>query len=78
MGLLLNVVVLWNTWYMGRALTYLRATGNPVQEEDVTRLWPLESVHINMLGHYTFSVPDAVAQGAFRPLMAAEHEGDDL
>ena len=77
LGLLLNVVVLWNTWYMDRALTHLRATGSTVYDDDVMRLWPLESAHLNMLGHYTFSVPEAVAKGAFRPLLATEYEGDE-
>lgn len=78
LGLLLNVVVLWNTWYMDRALDHLRATGVPVRDEGVVRLWPLESAHLNMLGHYTFSVPEAIARGAFRPLLAIEPGSDEL
>jgi len=76
LGLMLNVLVLWNTWYMDRALSHLRDSGVAVQEGDVRRLWPLESAHINMLGRYTFSVPEAIAQGAFRPLMTTDHEDD--
>lgn len=32
------------------------------------RLSPLLHEHINMLGRYSFSVPDAVAKGELRPL----------
>ena len=39
-----------------------------VKDEDVARLSPLLHEHINMLGRYSFSVPDAVANGELRPL----------
>ena len=42
------------------------------------RLWLLESAYLNMLGHYTFSVPEAITQGAFRPLLAIEQGSDEL
>jgi hypothetical protein len=46
----------------------LRADGFEVRDEDVARLSPLLHEHINMLGRYSFSVPDAVAKGELRPL----------
>ena len=48
-----------------------------VRDEDVMRLWPRASAHINLLGHYTFSVPEAIAQRAFRPLLAMERADDE-
>jgi hypothetical protein len=39
-----------------------------VKNEDVARLSPLLHEHINMLGRYSFSVPEAVAKGELRPL----------
>lgn len=68
LGLMLNMIVLWNTSYMEAALTQLRADGFEVRDEDVARLSPLLHEHINMLGRYSFSVPDAVAKGELRPL----------
>ncbi|KAB8139752.1 Tn3 family transposase [Chloroflexia bacterium SDU3-3] len=68
LGLVLNVLVLWNTWYMDQALTYLRREGTEIQESDVVRLWPLTSAHFNMIGRYSFALPDIVSQGSFRPL----------
>ena len=50
LGLVLNVIVLWNTIYMDAALTQLRAEGYSVRDEDVARLSPLIHEHINMLG----------------------------
>ena len=68
LGLVLNMIVLWNTVYMEAALDRLRQDGYPVQNEDVARLSPLLHEHINMLGRYSFSVPEAVAKGELRPL----------
>jgi hypothetical protein len=39
-----------------------------VRDDDIARLSPLLYEHINMLGRYSFSVPDAVAKGELRPL----------
>ena len=52
----------------GGVLNQLRAEGYPVNDADVARLSPLLHEHVNMLGRYSFSVPDAVAKGGLRPL----------
>ncbi|UEQ17584.1 Tn3-like element ISXc4 family transposase (plasmid) [Xanthomonas phaseoli pv. manihotis] len=68
LGLLVNMIVLWNTLYMDAVLTQLRSEGYPVKPEDEARLSPFGHEHINMLGRYSFSVPEAVARGELRPL----------
>jgi TnpA family transposase len=68
LGLVLNMIVLWNTSYIEAALNQLRADGFEVRDDVVARLSPLLHEHINMLGRYSFSVPDAVAKGELRPL----------
>jgi len=68
LGLVLNMIVLWNTIYMEAALKQLRTEGYPVEEAEVARLSPLLHEHINMLGRYSFSMPEAVANGQLRPL----------
>ena len=68
LGLVVNVIVLWNTIYMDAALNQLRAEGFDVRDEDVARLSPLGFDHINMLGRYAFTLPDMVARGELRPL----------
>lgn len=55
LGLVLNAVILWNTRYLDAALTELRHRGTGVTEEEVQRLSPLGSEHINMLGRYSFA-----------------------
>lgn len=63
----LNCVVLWNTVYMDRALTELRAQGYPVDDADVARLSPFVRSHIGIDGHYSFYLPDL--GGTHRPLL---------
>jgi Tn3 transposase DDE domain len=49
-GLVVNMIVLWNTIYMEAALNQLRLEGYQACEADVARLSPLIHDHINMLG----------------------------
>jgi Tn3 transposase DDE domain len=74
LGLVLNVIVLWNTIYMNAALTQLRAEGYSVRDEDVARLSPLIHEHINTLGRYSFVVPEPVVRGELRPLRTPADE----
>jgi hypothetical protein len=52
LGLIVNVIVFWNTIYMDAALQQLRREGFEVRDVDVARLSPLGHEHINMLGRY--------------------------
>ena len=68
LGLVVNILVLWNTFYMDAALDHLREKGEAVLPEDVTRLSPLVTKHINFLGRYEFNLPEYLKQGQMRPL----------
>jgi hypothetical protein len=65
LGLILNCIVLWNTRYMNAALEKLRAQGYPVLDEDVARLSPFLRKHVNVVGKYSFLLPD-LGEGGFR------------
>ncbi|MBA9048683.1 hypothetical protein BJ996_005414 [Streptomyces phaeogriseichromatogenes] len=58
LGLVLNALVLSNTRYMDAAVNQLRADGFDVRDEDVARLSPFVRHHVNMLGRYSFQLPD--------------------
>jgi TnpA family transposase len=77
LGLIVNVIVLWNTIYMDAALKQLRKKGFPVHDEDVARLSPLGHEHINMLGHYAFTLPEPVARGELRPLRNPDQASEE-
>ena len=50
LGVVVNMIVLWNTIYMQAALDLHRADGHSVRPEDEARLSPLGHEHINLLG----------------------------
>lgn len=68
LGLVVNIIVLWNTIYMDAILEQLRQEGYQLNDEDIARLSPLTHEHINMLGRYSFAIPDSVSKGGLRPL----------
>ncbi len=74
LGLVLNAMVLFTTRYMDAAVTRLRADGFDVRDEDVARLSPFVRHHINVLGRYSFQLPDL--PGGLRPLRD-KHAADD-
>ena len=63
LGPVTNAVVLWNTLYMQEALSWIRSNGEEIGVEDIARLSPLMHGHINMLGHYTFTLPEDILKG---------------
>ena len=68
LGLVVNVIVLWNTIYMEAALKQLRREGIGRQGRGCSPAGADDSKHINMLGRYSFAVPESVARGELRPL----------
>lgn len=68
LGLVINVIVLWNTIYIEAVLSQLKKEGYNIQEADIARLSPLIYDHINMLGRYSFIVSESIKRGELRPL----------
>lgn len=56
LGLVVNMIILWNTIYMEAILNQLKQEGHKVLDEDVVRLSPLIHDRINMLGRDTRSL----------------------
>ena len=53
---------------MERAIRQLQGYGLDVRPEDIARLIPLGFQHVNMLGRYSFNLPESLARGELRPL----------
>jgi TnpA family transposase len=68
LGLVVNMIVLWNTLYIQKALDYLRANGMDIRDEDVLRLTPLSFDHIRLTGRYNFTLTAKPESGGLRPL----------
>jgi hypothetical protein len=78
LGLVVNMITLWNTWYMQDALDEMRLLGQEVRPEDVERLAPLRFQHINVHGKYHFTLPETVTQGHHRPLRPVSSSSEEL
>ncbi|HAH3618425.1 TPA: hypothetical protein GF924_24030, partial [Escherichia coli] len=57
-----------NTLYMQEVLSWMRRNGEEIIDEDIARLSSLMHGHINMLGHYTFTLPEDILKGELRDL----------
>ncbi len=52
LGIMINIIVLWQTVYVQAALDHLAANGYPLDPADVARLTPLGHPTINLQGRY--------------------------
>ena len=68
LGLVVNAVALWTSFYLDRAAKHLRDEGEEVREEDLARVSPLVREHVHVLGRYQFTLEESVAEGGVRPL----------
>jgi hypothetical protein len=68
LGLVSNIIVLWNTIYMEAALEEIHKAGCTVNESDKKRLSPLGHKHLTILGQYFFNMPKEALEGKLRPL----------
>jgi TnpA family transposase len=71
LGLVLNATVLWNTIYMESALNHLENQSVKMDDNLIQRLSPLLHQHINVLGHYSFTLSEQIEKGKLRPLNRA-------
>lgn len=71
LGLVVNMIVLWNMLYINKALDYLQANGVEVREAEVKRLTPLRFDHIRLTGRYDFTLTAKPEMGGLRPLRRA-------
>lgn len=74
LGLVLNIIAFWNATYIQAAVDTLEHEGRKIETADLTRVSPLPHRHINVLGRYVFSLPDAIANGELRPLRNPNYE----
>lgn len=72
LGLVINAVVLWNTIYTQSALDYFKSKSVEIDENLEQRLSPLIYEHINVLGHYSFTLEEQIKKGNIRTLNQIE------
>lgn len=74
LGLVVNAIVVWNTRYMESAVQVLRNRGHILEEDDIVRLSPLGYEHINIVGRYSFILPEEIRDGQLRNLTYKEDD----
>ena len=72
---MLNAVVLHTTRYMDTAVEQLRQRGHGLEEQDLARLSPLARKHLNVMGRYSFALPNLA--GGLRPLRDPDQPDDE-
>ena len=72
LGLVINAVVLWNTIYTEAALNHVKSQSVEMDANFEQRLSPLVYEHINVLGHYSFTLAEQIENGNLRPLNRIE------
>lgn len=68
LGLMLNVIAFWNATYVQKIVETLTAEGRTIDPALLARVSLQTHRHINFLGRYAFTLPEAVARGEPRPL----------
>lgn len=72
LGLIVNAIVVWNTRYITASLDAIRENGVEIDNEDIQRLSPVGHEHINIVGRYSFHLPEEVENGDLRSLIKIE------
>lgn len=68
LNLIINVINIWNTIYLEKAIEYRKSIEEDVNEDLITHISPLGWEHINMLGEYQFKFDDNQDKEILRPL----------
>ncbi len=78
LGLVVNAIVIWNTKYIEVALDAIKQAGQPAFDSDIQRLSPLGYEHINIMGRYSFVLPEEIEQGGLRSLLSVDKIVNDI
>jgi TnpA family transposase len=73
LNLVTAAIVLWNTVYLERAITVIRAGGQVVSDDALAHLSPLKWEHINLTGDYHWRKDAGLRNGRLRPLRSKQN-----
>lgn len=68
LNLVTNIIIVWNTIYINKAVEQLRAEGYPVDDEDLKHVWPTRFEQINVYGRYQFNLDEVRKNRKLREL----------
>ncbi len=64
LSLVMNAVIVWNTFYLGAAAETLKQSGQPVQDSIWPHLSPILWEHLHLTGEYSFDSEPAGSESA--------------
>lgn len=70
-NLAVAAIMLWNTVYLARAVTQLRAEGHDLPDDLLAHIAPLGWEHISLTADYVWTSLETI-KGAFRPLRGTQ------
>jgi len=68
LNLVTNIVIIWNTLYMSKAVQQLREEGSPIDDADLKHIWLTPSGHLNVYGRYQFNLDEVRKNRKLRKL----------
>ena len=75
LNILLNIIVIWNTVYLQKAVEYIRESKGGFDETSLKHVSPLNWGHIQLYGKYYFNSNLLLPESGFRPLRIQEENG---
>lgn len=75
LNILLNIIVIWNTVYLQKAVEHIRESGGGLDDTLLKHVSPLNWGHIQLYGKYYFNSSLLLPANVFRPLRIQEENG---
>lgn len=74
LNILLNIVVIWNTVYLSKAIEFKRGKGE-LDESLLSHISPLNWNHIQLYGKYSFNAEASLGTNQYRQLRVDQDNG---
>ena len=68
LNLVTNIVIVWNTLYVSKAVEQLRSEGIAIEDDYLKHVWPTGFEHINVYGRYQFNINEIKKNRELRDL----------
>lgn len=75
LNILLNIIVIWNTVYLQKAVEHIRESRGVFDEALLKHVSPLNWGHIQLYGKYYFNSNLLLPESGFKPLRIQEENG---
>lgn len=67
-NLVVNSIVVWNTLYLQKGVSYLKEQGAEIKDAQLSHIWPTRTAHLNVYGQYHFRMEQTRQREGLRDL----------